>query len=58
MNRCCAAAWEQKLSDTIGLERTYKHPGAAAAASVSCYLIKLFRFQYKSFLSSFSYLLL
>jgi hypothetical protein len=45
MNRCCAAAWEQKLSDTIGLERTYKHPGAAAAASVSFYLIKLFRFQ-------------
>jgi hypothetical protein len=35
MNRCCAAAWEKKMDDTVGKTTGLKHKGAAAAASVS-----------------------
>ena len=35
MNRCCAAAWEKKMNDTLGQLGTLKHKGAAGAASVS-----------------------
>jgi len=34
MNRCCAAAWEKKMDDTVGTTTGLKHKGAAAAASV------------------------
>ncbi len=33
--RCCAAAWEQKMDDTVKREHAYEYEGAAAIASVS-----------------------
>lgn len=35
LNRGCAAAWEQKMQDTVGRSGAYKHKGSAGAASVS-----------------------
>ena len=38
LNRCCAAAWEQKMKDTVGQTlEGITHPGAAAAAAVRIY---------------------
>jgi hypothetical protein len=38
--RCCAAAWEQKMRDTVGQDGTLKHKGAAASAAVNICLIE------------------
>lgn len=33
-HRCCAAAWEKKMRDTVGVDDTYRRKGAAASAAV------------------------
>ena len=32
--RCCSAAWEQKMRDTVGMDGTLKRKGAAGSAAV------------------------
>jgi len=36
LNRCCAAAWDQKMRDTVGADPDvgYVHKGSAASAAV------------------------
>ena len=43
LNRCCAAAWEQKMRDTVEFEDgVLPHKGAAASASVRNLIVKHF----------------
>ena len=34
LNRCCAAAWEKKMRDTVEMDGDYPRKGAAASAAV------------------------
>jgi hypothetical protein len=43
LNRCCAAAWDKKMRDTVGqTTEGYIHKGCAASASVRHFLFCLF----------------
>jgi hypothetical protein len=42
-NRCCAAAWDKKMRDTVELmTEGYIHKGCAASASVSSFFFVYF----------------
>jgi len=36
--RCCSAAWEKKMRDTVGSVDNYQKKGAAASAAVCIFI--------------------